>query len=99
MSTIIERAIRTGSVVTLVLAGWGSVLLAMPFIGAGRQVAIVGKPEILIPKVAAAGGQLVDVRGGVVLARSDRPNFASELYHQGVTLVLEGRIAGGCIRI
>lgn len=79
----------------MALALWGGVLLALPFVGApGRQVAVFADPRIIV----AAGGRLVDVRGDIVLARSDDPGFAAALYRHGATLVIEGRVAGGCFR-
>jgi len=89
------RPLRFAGRAGLALALWGGVLLALPFVGEpGRQVAVVAKPDVIV----AAGGRLVDVRGDVVLARSDQPGFAAALYRNGATLVIEGRIAGGCFR-
>lgn len=79
----------------LALALWSAVLLALPFLGQpGRQVAVVADPSIIV----AAGGRLIDVRGDVVLARSDDPGFAAALYRHGAKLVIEGRVGGGCFR-
>lgn len=93
MSTIIEWLGRAG----LVLAAWLLILLAMPFVGpSGRQVAVVGDAAEAIRMITAAGGKVVEVRKGAVLAVSDRPGFAAALYHQGARLVIEGRIGAGC---
>lgn len=95
MSMTIEPLARFAGAAALVLTLWGGVLLALPFVGGpGRQVAVVADPQVIV----AAGGQLVDVRGSVVLARSDQPGFAAALYRQGAKLVLEGRVAAGCFR-
>ncbi|MEZ0244532.1 MAG: hypothetical protein ACAH11_14250 [Sphingomonas sp.] len=93
MSTIIEWCGRAG----LVLAAWLLILLAMPFVGpSGRDVAVVGDTAQAIAAIRTAGGSVVDIRKGAVLARSDRPGFAAALYHGGAHLVIEGRIGAGC---
>ena len=85
MSTIIKAA--------LALAGWAAIMVAMPFLGpSGRQVAVVGDPNRAVPIVLAAGGQVIEVRRGVVLARA----APSDLYRAGAWLVVEGRLAAGC---
>ena len=87
MSTIIKRA-------ALALAGWFAILVAMPFFGpADRQVAVVGDSARAVRLVAAAGGQVVEVRRGAVLARAD----PAALYRAGAWLVVEGRMAAGCL--
>lgn len=97
MSMIIERVLRTGGAAALALAGWGTVMLALPFVGpTGRQVAVVGDSGAAVRSVLAAGGRVVEVRSGATLARSDRPGFAAALYRAGAPLVLEGRLASGC---
>jgi hypothetical protein len=95
MSMTIRPVIRFAGGAAMALALWGAVQLALPFLGEpGRQMAVVADPKVII----AAGGRLVDVRGDVVLARSDNPGFAAALYRQGAKLVVEGRVAGGCFR-
>ena len=96
MSTTIERVARTAGAAALVLAGWTAVMLALPFIGSGRQVAVVGEPGQALRAVRAAGGTVVEIRGRAVLARSDRGGFAAALYRAGAALVLEGRVGAGC---
>jgi hypothetical protein len=92
----IRRFLRFAAGAALVLAAWLLIMLAMPFVGRpGRQVAVIARPDTVV----AAGGQLIDVRGEVVLARSDRADFAASLYRHGATLVLEGRLASGCLRL
>ena len=91
----IRPFLRFAGGTALALGLWGGVLLALPFVGEpGRQLAVVATPDTIV----AAGGRLVDVRGNVVLARSDQPGFAAALYRHGATLVIEGRVAGGCFR-
>jgi hypothetical protein len=91
MSTIIRRALY----VVLALAGWCAIMLAMPFVGpAGREVAVVGDPARAVRIVAAAGGEVVEVRRGAVLAHAS----PAALYRNGAWLVIEGRIAAGCFQ-
>jgi hypothetical protein len=77
----------------LALAGWAAIMLAMPFLGpSGRQVAVVGDPSAAVRAIARAGGQIVEIRGGAVIARAN----PAALYRAGAWLVVEGRLAGGC---
>jgi hypothetical protein len=93
MSTIIEWTGRAA----LVLAAWLLILLAIPFLGpSGRDVAVVGDTAEAVNAIRAAGGSVVDIRKGAVLARSDKPGFTAALYHAGARLVIEGRIGAGC---
>ncbi|MDY0957652.1 hypothetical protein SOM26_03025 [Sphingomonas sp. CFBP8993] len=97
MSMIIERALRFTAQAALVLGLWVGVMLAMPFVGpAGRLVAVVGDAAQAVRIVAEAGGQVVEVRRGATLARSDTPGFVRRLYASGAPAVIEGRIAAGC---
>jgi hypothetical protein len=97
MSTIIRRIARAGLLVALVLVAWFSIMLAMPFVGpAGRQVAVVGSQARAGRAILAAGGAIVELRRGAVIARSDRAGFVTALYRNGAPLVLEGRMASGC---
>lgn len=97
MSTTIERAARAAGWAVLALGAWTAVLLAMPFVGpAGRDVAVVGDTARALRVIAAAGGEVVQVRRGATLARSDRPGFVAALYRNGAWLVVEGRIGAGC---
>lgn len=83
----------------LALTLWAAVLIVLPFLGpSGRQVAVVGGRAEAFRIVAAAGGRIVEARGRTVLARSDRPDFVRRLYRAGAPLVLDGRIAAGCLR-
>jgi surface antigen len=98
MSTIIRLG-RWSAGAAAALAFWGAVMVALPFLGPpGRQVAVIGGQAEAFRIVAAADGHVVEVRGGAVLARSDRPGFAGRLYRAGARLVIEGRIGAGCFR-
>jgi hypothetical protein len=89
MSTIIRPCLLAA----LALLGWAGVLVAMPFIGPeGREVAVVGDNDRAVRIIVAAGGEVIEVRRGAVLARA-RP---AALYRAGAWLVVEGRLAGGC---
>jgi len=89
MSTIIRPLVYA----LLALAGWTPVMIALPFFGpAGRQVAVVGDAAGAVRAVAAAGGRVIEVRGGAVIARAD----PAALYRAGAWLVIEARLASGC---
>jgi len=89
MSTIIRRI----GAVAIVLLGWATVMVAMPFVGPeGRQVAVVGDASRAVRAIRAAGGTVIEIRGRAVLARAD----PAALYAAGASLVVEGRLAGGC---
>ena len=90
MSTII----RYGFCAALALLGWTAIMVAMPFVGpAGRDVAVVGDTAQAVRAIAAAGGQVVEIRRGAVIARA----APGALYRAGAPLVIEGRIASGCL--
>jgi hypothetical protein len=83
-----------------VLGCWLALLLVMPFVGPrGRDVAVVGDRAAAIRAITAAGGEVVQLRGRVTLARSPRAGFAARLYAAGAPLVLEGRIGAGCAAV
>jgi hypothetical protein len=84
----------------LVLAGWAAIMLGLPLVGpSGRLVAVVGEPAVAATAVRRAGGRIVEIRGGVVLARSKGRDFAWRLYRSGASMVLEGRVAAGCLAL
>jgi len=88
--------IRYGACAAAALAAWFAALVVMPFLGpSGRQVAVVGDAGSAARIVLAAGGRIVEVRGGAVLAYAD----PAALYRAGARLVIEGRIAGGCLQV
>jgi hypothetical protein len=90
--------LRWGGFVGLALGAWAAIVVALPFVGpAGRLTAIPGERASAVNAVIAAGGQVVELRDGVVLARSKEAGFARRLYRHGAPLVLEGRVAAGCL--
>lgn len=92
-----RRGVRAVALAGLALGAWTLVMVAMPFVGpAGRQVAVVGGGPAAVRAVIAAGGRIVEVRRGAVLARSNARDFPRRLYAVGAPLVIEGRIAAGC---
>lgn len=92
-----RSAARGMALAALVLGIWTLIMLAMPFVGpAGRQVAVVGNVDAAVRAIVAAGGRIVEVRRGAVLARSAARDFPRRLYAAGAPLVIEGRIAAGC---
>jgi hypothetical protein len=96
MSTTIKRVGRGLLYAALALLCWLAIMVAMPFVGpAGRQVAVVGDPNRAIRIIAAAGGEVVEVRRGAVIARAS----PAALYRAGAWLVIEGRIAAGCFQL
>lgn len=95
----VRRMLRYLTAIAAVLGLWAAIMVALPFVGPpGRLVAVVGNRPQTIRAVATAGGRIVDIRRGAVLARSDQPDFPTRLYANGAFLVLEGRIAAGCFR-
>ncbi len=96
----ISRAARWAGWAMVVLGAWAAIVLALPFVGGpGRLTAVVGDPARAASAVARAGGSIVAIKRGVVLARSARPGFALRLYAAGAPLVLEGRVAEGCLAL
>jgi hypothetical protein len=88
---------RTLTGAFIALAAWSLIMLVMPFVGpSGRQVAVVGDSKRAVQAIVAAGGMIVEIRQGVVLARSDRQGFVPALYSNGARLVIEGRVGTGC---
>jgi hypothetical protein len=96
MSTTTDALLRWTARAGLVLLAWFAILLVLPFLGSGRDLAVVGARGPAIATIAAAGGRVVEVRRGAVIARGDRAGFAARLYSHGARLVLEGRIGAGC---
>jgi hypothetical protein len=87
-----SMTIRGAACAALALSAWFALLVAMPFLGSPRQVAVVGDSGRAVRLIAAAGGEVVEVRRGAVLARAD----PAALYRAGAWLVVEGRLAAGC---
>jgi len=91
------KPLRAIAWTALVLAAWAAIMIALPFVGpAGRQVAVVGDSGAAERAIVAAGGRVVEVRRGAVLARSADPHFPTRLYRSGARLVIEGRVGAGC---
>lgn len=100
MSTTIERLAKAAAIAGTVAGVWTLAMLAMPLVGpSGRDVAVVGDRNQAVRAVLAAGGAVIEAKGRAVLARSDRPGFALALYRNGAPLVVEGRIAAGCLSL
>lgn len=100
MSTIIERIAKVAAIGGTVIGVWTLVMIALPFVGpSGRDVAVVGDRNQAVRAILAAGGAVIEARGRAVLARSSRPGFAAALYREGAPLVIEGRIAAGCLSL
>lgn len=93
---MIIRVLRWFGWAALVLAAWAGIMLAMPFVGSGRDVAVVGDAAQAVRSIRAANGAVVEVRQGAVIARSASPGFVRALYAAGAPLVIEGRIGAGC---
>ena len=92
----ISRVARGLLYALIALLCWLAIMIAMPFLGpSGRQVAVVGDSNRAIRIIAAAGGKVVEVRRGAVLARAG----PAALYRAGAWLVIEGRIAAGCFQL
>lgn len=72
-------------------------MLALPFLGPpDRPVAVLGDGHRAVGIVAAAGGRIVEVRRGGVVARGDGPGFVRALYVNGARAVVVARAATGC---
>ena len=91
----IRRVLRWCALAALVLAVWAAIMAAMPFLGSGREVAVVGDAARAVRVIRAANGSVVEVREGAVIARGGS-GFVRALYAAGAPLVIEGRIAAGC---
>lgn len=95
MSTTIRRAGRWLGGAAIVLTAWTAIMLAMPLVGSGRTLAVVGDDPATLSKVVVAGGRIIEVRQGATLVRGE-PGLARRLYAAGIPLVIEGRVAAGC---
>jgi hypothetical protein len=90
-----------GNILAGVVAVCGTIVLALAGLtlarGAGEPVAVVavGGPEAALAAIAAAGGDVLEVRGAQVIAISSSSAFVPRLYRAGALLVaLAGQ--GGC---
>lgn len=88
---------RIAIAVTLVVAGWLTLVVVLTF-GAspGRSLAVIGPQTEAIAAVARANGRVLASSGYVTIARSDAADFVSRLYTAGALLVLDAEQAGGC---
>ena len=83
--------------VPLGLATWAAIaVIVTVFPPAGRPVAVyaLGGPAAALDAVMAAGGSLLEIRGGVVVAVSDDPGFVARLYREAPLLAVLAE--GGC---
>jgi hypothetical protein len=98
MFTTIDAVWRAPALIALALVGLGALQVVLPFVaGSGRAFAITGDSARAAHVVAAAGGQIIAVRGGVLMTRSGQRGYAAALYRAGAPLVLLGRAPGGCV--
>ncbi len=101
MSTTIRpryaRAASTVARVALVLGAWSGIMLVLPFLGPpDRPVAVLGDGSRVVRIIAAAGGRIVKVQRGGVVARGVEPGFVRALYANGARAVVVARAATGC---
>jgi len=95
---VVEGALSATFLVLAVLTIWTAILIAIPFLGpSGRQVVLVGNHARSVHAILASGGSILAIRNGTIIARSSTPGFAAALYRHGAPLVLEARIAAGCL--
>ena len=85
MSTTIEAGLRWAGWATIALTSWSLVMLALPFVGTGRTLAVVGDTPALQARLAAADARIVEVRDGAILVRG-KPGLARRLYGAGAPL-------------
>lgn len=95
MSTTIRKLGKWLGGAAIVLTVWSLVMLALPFIGSGRTLAVLGDDPQTVEMIVRAGGQIVEIRRGATLIRGE-PGLARRLYGEGAALVIEGRLAAGC---
>jgi len=88
---------RIAGAITLVVAGWLAVVVALTFGSApGKSMAIVGPQSQALAVIAKANGRIVASSDYFTIARSDDADFVSRLYAAGALLVLDAEQAGGC---
>jgi hypothetical protein len=83
--------------VPLGLVTWALIAIIVTlFPPAGRPVAVyaIGGPAAALDAVIAAGGAVLEVRRGVVVAVSDDPGFVARLYSEGPLVAVLAE--GGC---
>ncbi len=100
MSTTTRWVIRWTLRAAVALGVWAGIMLAMPFVGpSGRLIAVVGDPHQSVLAVLRAHGRIMAIKGRVVLTSADRPDYPRALYAAGSGLLIEGRIAEGCLQL
>lgn len=88
---------RIAVAVTLVVAGWLGLVVALTFTTSpGRALAVIGPQAQAIAAIAEANGRVLSSSAFVTIARSDAADFVSRLYTAGALLVLDAEQAGGC---
>ena len=88
---------RVTLAVTLVVAGWLALVVALTFgTSPGRSLAVIGPQAEAIAAIARANGRVLSSNTYVTIARSDAAGFVGRLYAAGALLVLDAEQAGGC---
>ena len=88
---------RIALAVTLVVAGWLTLVVALTFgTSPGRSLAVIGPQAEAIAAIARANGRVLSSNAYVTIARSDAAGFVGRLYAAGALLVLDAEQAGGC---
>ena len=88
---------RIALAVTLVVAGWLALVVALTFgTSPGRSLAVIGPQAQAIAAIAKANGRVLSSNAYVTIARSDATDFVGRLYTAGALLVLDAEQAGGC---
>ena len=85
--------------VPLVFLAWGLSLVVLTlFEPPGKPLAVFARGGVAaaLDTVVAAGGDILQVRNGTVLAISDDAGFVGRLYREGALVVLLSDV-GGCI--
>lgn len=88
---------RIALAVTLVVAGWLTLVVGLTFgTSPGRSLAVIGPQAEAIAAIAKANGRVLSSNAYVTIARSDAADFVGRLYAAGALLVLDAEQAGGC---
>lgn len=88
---------RIALAVTLVVAGWLTLVVGLTFgTSPGRSLAVIGPQAEAIAAIAQANGRVLSSNAYVTIARSDAADFVGRLYAAGALLVLDAEQAGGC---
>ena len=88
---------RIAGAITVVIAGWLAVVVALTFGSPpGKSMAVIGPPSQALAAIAKANGRILASNNYVTIARSDDAGFVGRLYAAGALLVLDAEQAGGC---